>query len=94
MEEKSRETRDAPRPSQVNMDVINELELVIDRNNPDDVQEISKILNQILNYPQTSIAETHKEAMRLGNFDLEDKEQKVGKAVKTRLDTSSELFES
>lgn len=63
LEEKSRETRDAPRappPQPFDMDTINELELALNKNDPDDLQELGKILTQILNYPQSKIAEIHK----------------------------------
>lgn len=63
LEDKSRETRDAPRtppPPSLDMDTINELELMLDKSNPNDTQELGKILTEILNYPQSKIAETHK----------------------------------
>lgn len=56
----------------INMDLINELELTIDKKNEEDIQEVSMILNNMLSYPITEMAELHADAMRLGNFDLQN----------------------
>lgn len=54
----------------INIDTIDELSLDVDPKNEEDLRELSKILIQFLNYPRSDIAETHSEAMKLGNFDL------------------------
>jgi hypothetical protein len=53
------------------MDIVNELGLAVDKNDEEDLKELGKMLHEILNYPLSDIANTHSEAMRLGNFDLE-----------------------
>ena len=46
--------------------------LKYDKSNDEDVVELTKKKKKIIGYPSTELAEIHSEAMKLGNFDLED----------------------
>lgn len=57
-----------------NFSPIDELELLLDKGSNKDREEIIKILGEYLNYPSTELATLHSDAMKLGNFDLEQKD--------------------
>lgn len=57
-------------------DPIDELGLMLDNNDPEDKKELQMILFGIMDYPSEKLAEFHSEAMRLGNFDLQDNSKK------------------
>ena len=46
--------------------------LKYDKSNDEDVVELTSLLEKSIGYPSTELTEIHSEAMKLGNFDLED----------------------
>lgn len=70
-------------------DPIDELGLMVDKNDPEDKKELQMILFGILDYPSEKLAEFHSEAMRLGNFDLQDNSKKTHE--KAQLKTMSKV---
>ena len=49
----------------------------MDPNNTEDIEELNMILEQILSYPSTELAELHRDANRLGNFDIRKDEEEA-----------------
>jgi hypothetical protein len=52
---------------------LEELGLKYDKKNDEDIVELTSLLDKIICYPSTELSEIHSEAMRLGNYDLEEK---------------------
>lgn len=63
---------------------IQDLDLLVDGQDPKDKNELNMILAGILNYPSDTLAEHHTEAMRLGNFDLEAESKKAHETIKAQ----------
>jgi hypothetical protein len=65
-------------------DPIDDLELQLDRNNPQDREELTMILRGFFDYPSEKLAEFHYDAMRLGNFDLSSSNKKLHDSVQLK----------
>lgn len=70
-------------------DPIDELGLMVEKDDHEDKKELQMILFGIMDYPSEKLAEFHSEAMRLGNFDLQDNSKKTHE--KTQLKTMSRV---
>ncbi len=51
-------------------DPIEEIGIQIDSKNPEDEEELKRLIGGILMYPSSELAQMHSEAMRIGNYDL------------------------
>ena len=51
-------------------DPIEDLGIQVNKNDPNDEEELLKLVGFYLRYPSTKFAELHAEALRLGNYEL------------------------
>jgi hypothetical protein len=51
--------------------------MIDNTNSEEDLKELKHILQDILGFPSSKLAEIHGNSMRLGNFDLESESKKA-----------------
>ena len=69
-------------------DPFHELGIQLNKSDPSDQQELQKLIGMYLVYPSTEFAQLHAQAMKLGNYDLQTKED-----MKTKISQAESLAE-
>lgn len=72
---KTKQTAPPPRSLMEGRKAVDELQLKYVDSNKKDVNYLATILGKILRYPSADLAERHRRANRLGNFDIKTQEQ-------------------